>query len=264
MNTHRLTLCLATIALAASLRAQAGPEPLGSESLQPGDLVVGEVRVNDKRIPLPAGQWQLAVRNERNPSVDGSRNLPPVQTLYLYEVQNGRLERTLEIAVSEYSGRVHWLDEPCKEKRDSYFVQVQEATYDTHFCTRIGFLSGVVEKTVGTPFQAWAERIRKDGIAYSTEMPFVLVVRYTRTSYLRMVMAFNPSVAGIESQPARNRAQSSWSPSGLEARPANIAFYQALQVWSPKYSESVRRAHAGDQSLRSEDYGLPQLARPTN
>jgi hypothetical protein len=259
MNTNLRPLsALVVLSGVAFACHAAGPVVIG-ESLSSGDKVSGAIQIGKRTVGLPSGDWQLVVKTERNPSIDGSRQLPTILTLYFQEIKQGRLERLLEIAATEFTGRVNWLDEPCKTKGDSFYNEIRQNTTTNHFCYRIGFQSGVVDAVRDGPFLPWAQQIKNQAIRYSSEMPFVMAVRYSRHNYLRMRMAFNPVLANISSAAVTSRKASDWSGEDIETRPLNAAFYERLKTWAPRFSEAVYRAYEGDESLSEADFGSPNF-----
>jgi len=175
------------------------------------------------------------------------------------EVLDQRLNRTLQLTLTKHSKTGTWLDEPCKSLADSYWLDDRKRSFNDQFCVRIGFLSGVVEGARGDAFQDWARQIAASRTSYSPEMPFVSVVRFTTYDFLRMSVAFNPSVSGISRSEQRERHLNDWNSRAPTFSAKHQAFYAALQAWAPAFAAGVHRAFEGDETLRQSDFGTPTL-----
>lgn len=196
---------------------------------------------------------------EKNSSSDGSSQMPRIVTLYFQEVIDGRLNRGLEVAATANSGQFNWLDEPCKNKNDSYWIDDRKRGMSDQFCTRVGYLSGVVDGARGEAFERWAREIKEKGIGYSPEMPYVSVVRYTSYDYIRMSINFDPNISGL--MPSQNPARNfnDWQGQAVSNRPRHKQFYDALVNWAPKFALGVQRAFDEDKYLSPSDFGTPAL-----
>ena len=255
---------LATLALLLLSSLASGAVEI-AESLNVGDTVSGAIKIGRRIVVLPAGDWQLSVKSERSSSTEGNVQAPTIMALFFQEIRDGRLNRMLELTATKNSGRVNWIDEPCKSKGDSYWMEDRKRGINDQFCLRIGFRAGIVDNARGEAFQAWARDIKAKSIGYSPEMPFVSVTRYTSYDYLQMTVSFDPSVSGIASSQNPNRQSNDWN--GLKSVPnsTHAKFYDALVLWAPKFAEAVQRAFAGDEKLSDADFGapvLPSLSKP--
>lgn len=235
----------------------AGPVVL-AESLQPNDTVTGPIKIGRRTLVLPAGNWQLVTSSERNSSNDSART-SPLMSLYFQDLHDGRLTRSLEVLATKFSRTTNWLDEPCKSKGDSYWIEDRARSTRDQFCLRVGFKNGVVDGATGAVFEAWARDLKAKSIGYSPEMPFVRVTRYTSYDFLQMTVSFDPSVSGIVRSQNPARPFNDWFAQTVSQRPAHAKFYDALVAWAPKYAEAVQRAFDGDERLPSADYGEPNL-----
>lgn len=235
-----------------------GPVVL-AESLKPNDIVSGSIKVGRRTLALPAGTWQLITSSERNSSAGGGAESPTVMSLEFQELREGRLNRLLQVVATKFSRTVNWLDEPCKSKGDSYWIDDRSRGIRDQFCIRVGFKSGVVDDARGSVFQAWARDIKSKSIGYSTEMPSVTVTRYTAYDYLQMIVSFDPAVSGIPPSQNPARAFSDWNAAGITQRAANGKFFDSLVAWAPTYAGAVQRAFDGDDGLSAADYGAPVL-----
>ena len=234
----------------------AGPTVL-AESLKQNDLVTGSIKIGRRTIVLPAGNWQLVVKSDKSSSIEGSSQAPTIMTLYFQEIKNRRLSRGLEIAATTFSGRMNWLDDPCKVKGDSYWLDDRKRGANDQFCIRVGYSSGIVDGARGDAFQAWAREIKSNAIGYSPEMPFVSVVRYTAYDYLRMSISFDPFPVGI--LPSQNPARqfNEWQGQTVSQRQKHARFYDSLVDWAPKFATAVQRDFEQDEYLTSGDFGEP-------
>ena len=245
---------------ASSHSYSAGPTVL-AESLKPNDIVTGAIKIGRRTFVLPAGNWQLVAKSDKSSSTEGSSQAPSTMSLYFQEIRNKRLNRGLEIAATTFSGKMNWLDDPCKTKGDSYWLDDRKRGTNDQFCVRVGYISGVVDGARGDTFQSWARDIKTNAIGYSPEMPFVSVVRYTSYDYLRMVMSFDPFPAGII--PSQNPARqfNEWQGQTVSQRQSHSKFYDSLVDWAPRFATAVQRDFEQDEYLTGDDFGEPLLQK---
>lgn len=251
-----------TTAFLYATRANAGPL-YPSESIRPGDKIAGSLKIGRRVIAVPPGDWQVISKTERNPSTDGTSNLPTMVTLVFQEIVENRLNRMLEVSATTYSARVNWINEPCKNKSDSYWIDDRKRSMNDQNCIRVGFFSGMVDNARGDVFNAWAHDIKMKGISYSVDMPYVLVTRYSSSDYLSMSVRFNPAISGIGPSKERERQFNDWKPAQIKEGSPHQQFYEALKAWSPRFDSAVERAFDGDEALSDSDYGNPKLPAKT-
>ena len=231
------------------------------DSLQPGDHVSRPLKIGRRTISLPAGDWQLIVKTERNPSTDATRQMPTLVRLQFQELLDGRLNRMLELAASSYSARSDWQDEPCKYKGDSYWIEDRGTGTHDQFCLRVGFRSGMVDGARGDTFLAWARELKAKSIGYAPEMPAVTVTRYTTYDFLSMSISFDPAVSGIQRSKDSTRQFNDWNPTTIAQHPDHKGFYEALVSWTPVFAAAVQRAFDGDETLSPKDFAGPAFAK---
>jgi hypothetical protein len=260
--TRSFIACLTlTLSFAATSTGYATEAETPYESLSNGDSVTGPLRLGRRVVAIPEGRWQLVVKQVRPVSVDGRGQMGNIVRLYFQEVRENRLNRVMEIVFTPYSSTIDWLDDPCKAKGDSYWLDDKKRSFNDQFCTRVGFYSGVVDEAHGADFEKWGHGIRSAGIGYSPEMPYVVVTRFTRSDFLMIAMHFDPASSGINAA-AQPRSQSPWSARNLVDGSKQARFYESLTKWAPQFSGAVSRAFNGDATLRSLDYGEPDLPKP--
>lgn len=252
----RRILCIAVL-VAGATSTYAVDQVTPYESLSAGDLVTDALMIGRRFLALPSGQWQLISRSARPTSADGANKLGDMVTLVFQEIASGRVRRTLEIGATVYSSRVNWLDEPCKNKGDSYWLEDMKTGINNQFCIRIGFTSGFVEDARGETFQRWANDIKTKGIGFSREMPYVLITKYTRSDFLRMKIQFDPALASITDSESLSRPLNAWNPRNIAPDTERAKFYAALKSWAPQFASACARAFEGDTSLRPADFGDP-------
>ena len=181
---------------------------------------------------------------------------------HLDQVVDGRLNQTLRLVASKYSrSSLNWVEEPCKTKGDSYWLEDRKRSFNDQFCIRIGFLSNVVDGATGEVFQAWARELVATGVGYSREMPFVQVTRFTPYDFLSMVIAFDPEAHGVTRSKRAERTFNDWQPQTLAGHPDRIAFYEALKSWAPTFAQAAARAFEGDAGLSALDFGSPSFSK---
>jgi hypothetical protein len=241
------------------LRAHAQAQAVETTYLRSGDVVKDPIRIGRRQITLPSGNWQLVAMSERNSSTDGTSSSSVIQTLHFQEIIDGTLTRMLEVSATKYSAQMYWLDEPCKTKGDSYWIETRKRGVNDEFCRRVGFIGGVVDQARGESFIAWARDLKQRAIKYSPEMPFVSVVRYTRSDYLRMAIQFNPSVSGIPPSKESTRQFNEWNGKLVTEGTRHYQFYEALREWAPTFADAVDRASKGDESLTAREFERPKL-----
>lgn len=229
------------------------------EAININDFVTGRIKMGRRIIVLPAGNWQLVTKRDTNSSAGNAMQGPTISRLTFQEIKDGRLNRGLEVAATTSSGNMNWLDEPCKSKGDSYWIEDRKKGINNQFCLRVGYMSNMVDGATGNDFQAWARTIREKQIGYSREMPFVSVVRYTSYDYLKMSINFDPALSGIGSSADPTRQFNDWQGQSVASRPQHLKFYEALVIWAPKFATAVQRAFDNDEYLTDADFGLPAL-----
>ena len=163
----------------------------------------------------------------------------------------------LEIAATTYSAQYNWQDEPCKTKGDSYWIEDRRTGVNDQFCLRVGFDSAIVDGARGYPFLAWAGEIKARSVAYSPEMPFVTITRYTPYDFLSMSVSFNPAPYGIEKSKDGTRKLNDWNGSSVSQFQERLRFYEALKSWAPTFASAVQRAFDGDETLTGKDFAEP-------
>lgn len=256
----KFTLKLAFIGATASCLSDVHAGAIyPADSIRAGDKVDGSLKIGRRVIALPSGEWQVLSKSERNPSSDGISNLPKMVTVVFQELTENRLNRMLEISATTNSSRVNWLNEPCKSKSDSFWIDDRKRGINDQYCIRVGFFSGMVDSARGEIFAAWARDLKAKDISYSPEMPYVLVTRYSPSDYLSMGIRFNPSPSGIGSSKERGRQFNDWNPTQISQGSPQAQFYDALKAWAPRYASAVDRAFNGDENLASADFGSPAL-----
>lgn len=247
-----LLAAVAAIALNAAFSQQ---PVVVAESLQPGVVVSGAIQYGRRTITLPVGNWRVVRFSERNSNT--SQTGATMLDAHFDEIVDGRLNRVLALTASKFSGSLNWTDEPCKTQGDAFWINDQKRGINDQFCTRVGFLTGIVDGARGEVFQNWARNIVATGTKYSPDMPFVQVTRYTSYDFLAMHMAFNPEVYGIPRSQRAERQFNDWHPKGLAQQPERLKFYEALKVWGPTYAAAVSRNFEGDKTLSSKDFQEP-------
>lgn len=258
-NVCRVVLGFTVWVLQAPFALAAG-EVANAETLRTGDVVSGPLAYGRRTFVLPSGSWRLIAARERDPSSGGpSGGL--LWTAEFDEVVDKRLSRTLELVATKYSKSFNWVDEPCKNKGDSYWIDDRKRGLNDQFCIRVGFKSGVVEGARGDAFEAWARDLTAKNVGYSREMPFVRVTRYNAYDFLQMTVAVDPEGWGVARSKRAERPFNDWNPKTLADHPDQQAIYDALKAWADKFSPAVDRAFAGDKSLSGEDYGAPAFPR---
>jgi hypothetical protein len=255
-------IALGVIVLPWAARA-AEQAPVEFDEAKIGDVIEHSVRLStgffSKLVVLPEGRWEVAAKSARPISSDGSYALGSMNRLIFQETSEGRLLRTLEILANRSSASVEWLDLPCKTKGDSILLDDKAYGINSQFCTRVGFIDGMVDQAVGSDYDAWARRIRANNIDYSPEMPFIQVTRYTRSDFLRVRVAFNPKASGIENSLAPQRHLNDWHPDNVKPGSAHERFYKALIDWAPQFASAVDRDFDGDKKLSPAAFGRPSL-----
>lgn len=230
------------------------------DSLHAGDTVSGAFKYGRRVITLPEGKWRLVYQAERDSSP--SRGGATMLDITFDEILEGRLNRLLTISATKQSNNLNWIDEPCKTLGDSYWIDDRKRSLNDQFCIRIGYLSGIVDGSRGEVFQAWARDIVSTGTKYSSDMPFIIVTKYTSYDSLVMRVAFNPQPYGIPKSKKSARAFNDWNVKVVAQHPARENFYEALKNWAPAYATAVSRAFDGDVKLSSQDYGEPVFSQP--
>lgn len=253
----KLLFCMAALAALLVTHPEVRAESRDFDSVRIGDQISGQFRYGRRVITLPAGNWRLVTKRERDARSGGGG--ATMLEASLDEVVDARLNRTLQVMLTKYSSTANWIDEPCKALGDAFWIEDRKRSLNDQFCIRVGFLSGVVEAATGSAFEEWARQLLANRVSYSPEMPFVSVVRFTGYDYLRMVIAFNPAPSGVPRSERRERHLNSWNPKSATPDPKIIAFYTSLRAWAPGYAAAVERAFEGDSTLRPSDFGAPAL-----
>lgn len=264
MKKFAIHLLIAFSGIAVPWASSAADQtPVAFEEAKIGDVIEHSVRIGSgffsKLVVLPEGRWELAARSARPISSDGSYALGSMIRLFFQETSEGRLLRTLEIFANKSSGSIEWLDLPCRTKGDSILLEDKAYGINSQFCTRVGFIDGMVDQAGGSDYDAWARRIRANNIDYSPEMPFIQVTRYTRSDFLRVRVAFNPKASGIENSPAPQRHLNDWHPDNVKPGSAHERFYKSLVDWVPQFASAVDRDFDGDKKLSPAVFGRPSL-----
>ena len=230
-----------------------------ADSLSLKDVVTGPIKIGRRTVVLPAGSWQLFEKSERTSNADGPSQSATLMDLEFQEIKNDRISRILHIVATKTSHTANWLDDPCKSKGNSYWMEDRKRGMNDQFCLRVDYLSGVVDAAHGAQYETWARDIKAKAIGYSPDMPFVSVIRYTSYDYLRMAMAFDPSSSGITPSKTPARQFNDWNGVTVSQMPVHRKFYDALVSWAPRFADAVQRAFDGDESLSDADYGEPIL-----
>lgn len=228
-------------------------------SLHAGDTVSGAFKYGRRVITLPAGKWRVIYHAERDASTSGGG--ATMLDITFDEVLEGRLNRLLTISATKQSNNLNWVDEPCKTLGDSYWIDDRKRSFNDQFCIRIGYLSGIVNGSRGEVFQAWARDIVSAGIKYSSDMPFIIVTKYTSYDCLVMRVAFNPQPYGIPKSKKSARAFNDWNVKVVTQNSARENFYEALKNWAPVYATAVARAFDGDVTLTPQDFSEPVFSQ---
>lgn len=234
--------------------ASASPTVLG-DSLKVDDVVSGHVKYGRRTIALPPGDWRVVQKLERNLSTTGKS--ATMLEVAFDQIVEGRLSRTLRLALTKYSNNFNWIDQPCKTQGDAYWMNDRGRGFNDQFCIRVGFQHNMVDGARGESFQAWARGIVSQGIGYSREMPFVSVVRFTSYDYLQMTISFDPAIVGIVPSRRSDRQFNDWHPQMVAQHPDRVAFYEQLKAWAPTFASAVERAFKGDETLVPNDFGEP-------
>lgn len=224
------------------------------DDLKPGGTVSERIEVGKRTIPLPAGQWELAVKSERRTN-EGSFTMVRAS---LFEIKDKRLTRLLNFEVNKDSGSVlgDWNNEPCKDKGDSYALDDLKSSFRDQYCIRIGYLAGAVDEASGDAFVVWARRIKDDGIAYSRDMPFVRVTRYKPGEWLSYQVSFNPQIAQVAASAERARSLNDWNPLHVGRSPDKKAFYDSLHQWAPRLGDALQKSFRYE-PVSSQEVGEP-------
>lgn len=233
--------------------ASAAAPVVSADTMKLGDVVSGSLQYGRRTMGLPAGQWRVVSKRERNSSTDGQG--ATMLEVAFDEVIDSRLNRVLQLLATKQSKSLNWIDEPCKTKGDSYWLEDRKRSMNDQFCIRVGFKSSIVDGARGEVFQAWARDIVAKGVRYSPEMPYVSVVRYTSYDYLAMMVSFDPSIRGIAKSRRVERQFNDWLPQTLGEHPDRARFYEALKAWAPTFASAVNRAFEGDEILSPNDFG---------
>jgi len=220
-------------------------------------VVSGQIKVGRRVLALPAGEWQLVRKAEGRGGSD--LRAPEMVSLSFQQVTGNRIVQTLSVNASKNSSSRIWAAEPCKAQSDSYWVDDRKVGINNQFCTRVGFTSGFVDGAAGADYQSWVRDVKARGLAYSPEMPWVGVVRYTMSDYLLMAISFDPGVSGIGPSKRAARRLNDWLPDVARELPAQRAFYESLVAWAPVFATAAQRAFDGDETLQPADYGEPKL-----
>jgi hypothetical protein len=150
-----MTRCLCSFAaglfiwLAATASVFAAPETVRVETMRKGDVVAGSLSYGRRTFALPPGSWRLISMRERdtsNSSFTGSLMLE----VSFDQVVDRRLSRTLELVATKYSKAFNWLDDPCKHKGDSYWIDDRKRGMNDQYCVRVGFRSNMVVDVPGS------------------------------------------------------------------------------------------------------------------
>jgi len=233
------------------------------DSVALNDSVTGAVKVGRRVIALPPGEWQLIRKADGRGGSDVYA--PEMMSMNFQQVDGKRITKLLTVNASKHSSNRNWFAEPCKVRGDSFWLDDRQFSINSQFCLRVGFTSNFVDGATGAAYQAWARDIKGRGIAYSPEMPWVSVVRYTRSDYLFMSLAFDPATAGIGPSKEAARHLNDWLPDTVKAHPQQLSFYESLVAWAPTFAAAVQRAFDGDEALRPSDYGEPKFPpKPAN
>jgi hypothetical protein len=262
----QLKTCLSRCAVglyiwaASGAGAFAASEVAQADGLRIGDVVSGSLAYGRRTFALPGGSWRLVSKSGRNPSTTGDSGSQMLQATF-DQVVDKRLGRTLELVATKYSKTVNWLDEPCKNKGDSYWIDDRKRGMNDQFCVRVGYSSGVVDGAKGEAFEAWARDIIAKGIGYSRDMPFLRVTRFTPYDFLQMTVKVDAEGVGVARSKRPERQFNDWHPQTLANHPDRQAIYESLKAWAAKFAPAVDRAFAGDKSLTSDDFGSLILPR---
>ena len=240
--------------------AVAADEPVQAESLRKGDVVSGSLAYGRRTFALPNGLWRLVSTRERDTSNSGPSGSLMLEATF-DQVIDKRLNSTFELVATKYSKAFNWLDDPCKHKGDSYWIDDRKRSMNDQFCIRVGFRSNMVDGAQGAVFEAWARELLAKEVGYSREMPFVRVTRFTSYDFLQMTVAVDAEGVGVARSKRHERQFNDWNPQTLSDHPERQAIYESLKAWSVKFAPAVNRAFDGDTSLSSDDYGVPVLPR---
>jgi len=248
-----LLLCLVAPA------ARSAESAIPYESLKQGDEVTDAVRIGRRVIVLPPGRWRLVSRSERPVSPQGLVKLGNIVSLSFDEILDGRFNRALDVSATPQSSSINWIDEPCKDQGDSFWIEDRKQGINNQFCIRVGFAHGVVDEARGPAYESWAREIKNKGIGYSREMPFILATKYTRSDFLRIRLQFDPAISGIPNGSEAGRPLNAWNPGNVLPGSKHRQFYDAIRTWAPTFASAIARNFDADESLRSMDFSSPSL-----
>src|SRR5437868_1052257 len=121
-------MVLSTLCSSGALAAQV----VDAAALKAGDALNGaSLRVGRRTMALPAGSWTVVASSQRSATSSGEG--PMVMRISLQEIVGDRLSRTLEVSATATSGRLTWIDEPCKAKNDSYWMEDRKRNLNDQF-----------------------------------------------------------------------------------------------------------------------------------
>ena len=133
-----------------------------ADSLSLKDVVTGPIKIGRRTVVLPAGSWQLFEKSERTSNADGPSQSATLMDLEFQEIKNDRISRILHIVATKTSHTANWLDDPCKSKGNSYWMEDRKRGMNDQFCLRVDYLSGVVDAAHGAQYETWARDINAE------------------------------------------------------------------------------------------------------
>lgn len=223
-----------------------------------GSSFTGHVPIQDTHdrftltsVPLPPGEWEVVesnvVKSRGHATVD-------MRNVRLVQIQNGFLERVIEIGMNVGSQRVRWLDEPCKVENTLAKDDFGTSMFKQKCLT---LSAGTFLQQANPVTERLLDLLRKRGVKHDSQ---TLMLTYTRYGdygyYLYVAMHFFPTVLAKE-DPLNFLAATTPGNSGQAmTKEDKDALFNAIFEYGRSASTAFDAAYLREESEPLPAYGI--------
>ncbi|SMF25206.1 hypothetical protein [Pseudogulbenkiania subflava] len=218
--------------------------------LKINDTVTGQISLGKKNLPLPPGNWTVAVRFDSNGthtySSDQSITIPIANALLAKVTPSGQISGLIRFIANEkdWPGATNWSDDPCSyaKTKTSYFHTRFNSSFNFPECLVIRPVINFAQTTgYFGDLRNWANQNHAD-------LPPVMIYsdyeRFTSQGFIKASVWFNPELAGFKRDNEQMLAQNSWNVDKIDE--TKKLYLIKIQDWSSNFAAQIRESSKGN------------------